>query len=44
MRGARGEGEAVTEDQEGSQDEALMLLTEIRDSMRKLAGSGAKDE
>ena len=37
MRGARGENTAETNDQTASQDEVLVLLTEIRDSMRRLA-------
>jgi putative membrane protein len=42
MRGARGENTAETNDQSDRQDEALVLLTEIRDSMRRLAESHGK--
>ena len=44
MRGARGEAESLQDGQEVGGDEALVLLTEIRDSMRKLADSGASHE
>jgi putative membrane protein len=44
MRGARGEGASDQEEESTSEDEALVLLTEIRDSMRKLADSGATHE
>lgn len=44
MRGARGEGEESGQAGADDEDEALVLLTEIRDSMRQLAGTGATDE
>ncbi len=40
MRGARGENSTDQESETEESDEALVLLTEIRDSMRKLAESG----
>jgi putative membrane protein len=40
MRGARGESGAGQDDNSTGDDEALVLLTEIRDSMRKIADSG----
>jgi len=42
MRGARGENSLEQETETASDDEALTLLTEIRDSMRKLAESGSE--
>ena len=41
MRGARGEESIEPSDTTAPDDEALVLLTEIRDSMRKLAESGS---
>lgn len=42
MRGAKGEPEsAKPTDEAGGDDEALRLLTEIRDSMRQLAEAGS---
>ena len=41
MRGARGEESIEPRDTTAPDDEALVLLTEIRDSMRKLAASGS---
>ena len=40
MRGARGENSTNQETETADSDEALVLLTDIRDSMRKLAESG----
>jgi putative membrane protein len=44
MRGARGESGAGQDDKSTGDDEALVLLTEIRDSMRKIADSGDTHE
>lgn len=41
MRGARGDDSTEPSDAAAPGDEALQLLTEIRDSMRKLAESGS---
>lgn len=38
MRGARGEIDSGQPDADDSTDEVLLLLTEIRDSMRRIAG------
>lgn len=43
MRGARGE-KTVEPDDDPSEDEAFVLLTEIRDSMRRIADRGADHE
>jgi putative membrane protein len=44
MRGARGESGVGQDDKLTGDDEALVLLTEIRDSMRKIADSGDTHE
>ena len=41
MRGTRGENSTAQDRDAADGDEALVLLTEIRDSMRKLAESGS---